>query len=141
MAEKKIALVTGASSGIGELTAERLCDDGWRVFGSSRNPQHETRFEPVVRDLGSSESVQRCVDDVLNATGHLDPLVNNAGSTFMGLAQEMRIADAKTLFEANFFGHARLRNAVLPSMQARRKGRIVYVSSLTGLIGFPGQAY
>lgn len=139
--QRPVALVTGASSGFGRLTAERLREKGWRVFGTSRHERDAAQVEMLVLDVSSDESARRCVDNVLRAAGRIDLLVNNAGTTHISLAEETAIDDAEALFQTNFFGIARMTNAVLPSMRARRRGRIINIGSLAGLVGVPGQAF
>ncbi|WP_420456111.1 SDR family NAD(P)-dependent oxidoreductase [Rubrivirga sp.] len=141
MPDPKVAVVTGASSGFGQLTAERLSDRGWRVFGTSRQQRDATRIEMRVLDVRSGESVGRFVDDVLRAAGRVDLLVNNAGATHVSLAEETALGEAEALFQTNFFGAVRMTNAVLPSMRDQRRGRIINVGSLAGLVGVPGQAF
>lgn len=139
--QRPVALVTGASSGFGRLTAERLREKGWRVFGTSRHERDAAQVEMLVLDVSSDESARRCVANVLRAAGRIDLLVNNAGTTHISLAEETAIDDAEALFQTNFFGIARMTNAVLPSMRARRRGRIINIGSLAGLVGVPGQAF
>ena len=140
---KKVALVTGASSGFGRLTAEHLLRDGYRVFGTSRRelPDTERGVEMLTLDVRSEESVRECVGRVLQTAGRIDLLVNNAGLLVtVGPDEEVSPEEAQLLFETNFFGVTRMTHAVLPSMRSRRSGRIVNVSSLAGLLAVPGQA-
>ena len=143
MSNKKIALVTGASSGFGQLTAARLACDGYRVFGTSRKPQAVSApsVEMLVLDVCSDESVQACVTELLQRAGRLDLLVNNAGQTHASLAEETDPAQARDVMETNFWGAVRVTNAVLPTMRKQRGGHIINVSSLAGLLGPPGQAF
>lgn len=141
--EKKVALVTGASSGIGLLTAEYLLREGYRVFGTSRRelPNTERGVEMFTLDVRSEESVRECVGRVLGSAGQIDLLVNNAGVLAVGPAEETSPEDARSLFETNFFGVTRVTDAALPSMRRRRAGRIVNVSSLAGMVAVPGEAF
>src|SRR4051812_20317344 len=120
--ERGIALVTGASSGIGLATARALRRDGYRVFGTSRKPMTETEqgVTMLVCDVTDDQSVQDLVDDVVRRAGRIDLLVNNAGIGLLGGGEESSAAQAKALFDVNVFGVLRMTNAVLPVM--RRQG-------------------
>ena len=141
--ERGIALVTGASSGIGLVTAQALRRDGYRVFGTSRKPMTDTAdgITMLVCDVIDDSSVQRVVDEVLSRAGRIDLLVNNAGLGLQGGAEESSIAQVKALFDVNLFGVIRMTNAVLPSMRRRGKGRIINIGSILGLIPAPYSAH
>lgn len=143
MTERKIALVTGASSGFGRLIARRLHHREYRVFGTSRNKDAvaDPGVEMLTLDVRSQDSVQVCVRTVLDSEGRIDVLVNNAGTTHLSLAEETGVDEARVVFETNFFGIVRMTNAVLPAMRARKSGRIINVCSLAGLVAIPGQAF
>jgi short-subunit dehydrogenase len=140
--ERGIALVTGASSGIGLVTAQALQRDGYRVFGTSRKPMPATAdgIGMLVCDVVDDASVQDAVDEVLSRAGRIDLLVNNAGIGLLGGAEESTAAQARALFEVNVFGTMRMTNAVLPTMRRQRRGRIVNLSSVLGLIPAPYNA-
>jgi short-subunit dehydrogenase len=140
--ERGIALVTGASSGIGLVTAQALKRDGYRVFGTSRKQMPDTAdgITMLICDVTDDASVQAAVDEVLNRTGRIDLLVNNAGIGLLGGAEESSSAQAKTIFDVNVFGVLRVTNAVLPVMRRQRRGRIVNMSSVLGLIPAPYNA-
>lgn len=137
-----VALITGASSGIGLATARALRRDGFRVFGTSRKPAANTSdgVTMLVCDVTDESSVQAVVDDVLSRAGRIDLLVNNAGIGLLGAAEESSAAQAKALFDVNVFGVVRMTNAVLPVMRRQRAGRIVNLSSVLGLIPAPYSA-
>jgi NAD(P)-dependent dehydrogenase (short-subunit alcohol dehydrogenase family) len=143
MSHMKVALVTGASSGFGQLTAARLAASGYRVFGTSRKAQtaSPSSVEMLVLDVRSDESVQACAAELLRRAGRIDLLVNNAGQTNASLAEETDPAQARDVLETNFWGAVRVTNAVLPIMRKQRGGHIINVSSLAGLLGTPGQAF
>ena len=140
--ERGIALVTGASSGIGLVTAQALRRDGYRVFGTSRKPMRDTTdgITMLVCDVIDDASVQSVVDEVLKRAGRIDLLVNNAGIGLLGGAEESTAAQAKAVFDVNVFGTMRMTNAVLPVMRHQRRGRIVNLSSILGLIPAPYNA-
>jgi len=140
--EPRIALVTGASSGIGLVTAKALWRDGYRVFGTSRKPMSNTPdgVTMLICDVTDDASVQAAVDDVLSRAGRIDLLVNNAGIGLLGGAEESSAAQAKAVFDVNVFGVLRMTNAVLPVMRRQRSGRIINLSSILGLIPSPYNA-
>ena len=137
-----VAVVTVASTGIGHATAKALQNAGFRVFGTSRRAAAE-RFDDVTMltcDVTNDESVAKLVDDVLAEAGRIDLLVNNAGVGVIGGAEESSIAQAQALFDVNVFGVMRVTKAVLPTMRRQRKGRIINMSSILGLIPSPYNA-
>jgi NAD(P)-dependent dehydrogenase (short-subunit alcohol dehydrogenase family) len=141
--QNKIALVTGASSGIGEATAERLANAGYRVYGSSRRGAQagQRPFEMLALDVTSDESVEAVVREVLRREGRIDLLVNNAG---LGVAlagdEESSIEQAQSIFDTNFFGTVRMTRAVVPFMRRQGGGRIINIGSLLGFIPMPYMA-
>jgi short-subunit dehydrogenase len=137
-----VALVTGASSGIGKATALALRDAGYRVFGTSRKAvaASPAGITMLVCDVTDEASVHRMVSEVLGQAGSIDLLVNNAGIGLLGGAEESSSAQAQALFDVNVFGVLRVTNAVLPTMRLQRKGRIINMSSILGLIPSPYNA-
>jgi NAD(P)-dependent dehydrogenase (short-subunit alcohol dehydrogenase family) len=139
-----VVLITGASSGIGRATARLLAANGYRVFGTCRDPaaRPPEPFPLLPLEVTSDESVAACVRRVAGETGgRIDVLVNNVGTGILGAAEESTAADARGLFEVNFFGAVRVTNAVLPLMRPRRAGRIVNMSSSGGTASIPFAAY
>jgi NAD(P)-dependent dehydrogenase (short-subunit alcohol dehydrogenase family) len=140
--KRQVAIVTGASAGIGEATARALHAAGYRVFGTYRKPP-ATRVpgvEYLVLDVTSDESVKALVAQVLDQAGRIDLLVNNAGVGLIAGAEESSLEQAKSLFEVNLFGLIRVTKAVLPIMRRQGSGRIVNISSVMGLIPAPFMA-
>ncbi|HEX9791698.1 MAG TPA: oxidoreductase [Kiloniellales bacterium] len=137
-----VALVTGASSGIGYATAKALQSAGFRVFGTSRRAvaQRSDGVTMLTCDVTDDASVAKLVDDVLAEAGRIDLLVNNAGIGLLGGAEESSTAQAQALFDVNVFGVLRVTNAVLPTMRRQGKGRIVNLSSVLGFIPAPYSA-
>jgi short-subunit dehydrogenase len=138
--EAEVALVTGASSGIGRATAALLAERGYRVVGTSRRPGAVAAprgVEMLALDVRSDDAVKACVDAVLARAGRVDVLVNNAGQALYGESEGTSIAQAGDLFETNLFGVVRMTDAVLPAMRRQGRGQIVNVSSLAGLVGVP----
>jgi NAD(P)-dependent dehydrogenase (short-subunit alcohol dehydrogenase family) len=138
-----VALVTGASSGIGRATAEALRDAGYRVFGTSRKtvPQSVDGIAMLRADVTNDASVAKLVDDILSAAGRIDLLVNNAGYAVSGAAEESSIEQVRSQFDTNFLGVVRVTNAVLPIMRQQGQGRILNIGSVMGLIPGPFGAY
>lgn len=139
----KIALVTGASSGIGQATAERLAKAGYKVYGTSRRGAQAGRrpFEMLPLDVTSDESVEAAVRQVMQMEGRIDLLVNNAGfSVAPAGAEESSIAQARSIFDTNFFGIVRMTRAVVPHMRRQGSGRIVNIGSIFGFMPMPYMA-
>jgi NAD(P)-dependent dehydrogenase (short-subunit alcohol dehydrogenase family) len=139
VAQERVAVVTGASSGIGAAVARGLAAAGFRVFGASRRAPAGPALgiEHVTIDVDDDSSVRGGVAEVLRDAGRIDVLVNNAGYLCAGAVEEVSIADAKAQFETNYFGVVRMSSAVLPGMRERRRGHIITVSSLAGLVPVP----
>lgn len=136
--ERKVVLITGASSGIGRAAAARFVAAGYRVFGTSRTPQqNEAGVEMLPLDVRDDASVSACRDAVLEAAGRIDVLVSNAGEMVFGPVEEVSLEDARSMFETNLWGAARMVNAVLPSMRTQRRGAIVLVGSVAATVAIP----
>jgi NAD(P)-dependent dehydrogenase (short-subunit alcohol dehydrogenase family) len=136
-------LVTGASSGIGQTTARLLAEQGFNVFGTARKPE-STRSGSVTMvplDVRSDDSVHACVQQVLSQAGRIDVLVNNAGYSLMGAAEETSLDEAKAQLETNFWGVVRMVNAVLPAMRKAGAGKIITIGSLAGITAIPFGAF
>jgi len=137
---KSIALVTGASSGIGKATAERLAAAGYKVYGTSRRGAQtgQRSFEMLSLDVTSDESVAAAVGEVIRWDGRIDLLVNNAGfGVAPAGAEESSIEQAKSIFETNFFGVVRMTRAVVPHMRQQGGGRIINIGSVLGFLPMP----
>src|SRR5881227_2241015 len=138
-----IALVTGASSGIGEATAERLATAGFEVYGTSRRGAQpgERSFAMLPLDVTSDQSVDAAVAEVIRQKGRIDVLVNNAGfGVAPAGAEESSIEQAKAIFETNFFGLIRMTRAVVPHMRRQGNGRIINIGSVLGFLPAPYMA-
>lgn len=138
--KNKIALVTGASSGIGQATAERLSMAGYKVYGTSRRGAQAGRrsFEMLALDVTSDESVEAAVRELIRLEGRIDLLVNNAGfGVAPAGAEESSIEQARAIFDTNFFGILRMTRAVVPHMRRQRSGRIINIGSVLGFLPMP----
>lgn len=149
-ANKRVALVTGASSGIGEATANKLVAAGYKVYGTSRRGAQggqggqggQGAMTMLAMDVTNDTSVKAAVDTLLQHEGRLDLLVNNAGFGFgPAAAEESSIAQVRAMFETNVFGVVRVSNAVLPTMRTQGSGRILNVGSGLGIIPAPFNAH
>ena len=143
MSDSSVVVVTGVSSGIGRITAEKFAMQGCRVFGTVRNiskTQPSAGVELIKMDVSDEESVKRGIQSIIDKANHIDVLVNNAGVTLLGAMEETSIAEARTLFDTNLFGILSTIKAVLPHMRNQRSGRIVNVSSVLGFLPAPYMA-
>src|SRR4051794_12755411 len=139
----RVALVTGASAGIGEAAARALVGAGFTVYGTSRKvapgeKRGGVAFLPL--DVTDHDSVAAAVREVLDRSGRIDVLVNNAGVGVSGAAEESSIEQARALFDTNLFGVIRTTRAVLPHMREQGSGRIINVSSVLGFMPAPFMA-
>ena len=139
MNSQPVVLVTGASSGIGRATAQLFAQRGFRVFGTSRQPEHDAPLEyaMIPLDVRSEDSVRAAVHTVLDQAGRIDVLVNNAGYGHFGALEENTIADAQAQFDTNVFGSLRVIQAVVPIMRRQASGRIISTSSVLGQVAPP----
>src|SRR5882762_478119 len=140
---KSIALVTGASSGIGKATAERLATAGYKVYGTSRSGAQtgQRSFAMLPLDVTSDESVEAAVNELMRLEGRIDLLVNNAGfGVAPAGAEESSIEQARSIFETNFFGIVRMTRAVVPHMRRQGAGRIINIGSVLGFLPMPYMA-
>jgi NAD(P)-dependent dehydrogenase (short-subunit alcohol dehydrogenase family) len=148
--QPKSVLITGATDGLGKALALLLAERGYRVFAAGRSAEKLARLdgiareknfalETVVLDVCSDNSVQSAIQAVLGKVDAIDVLVNNAGVNYTAAVEDLSMEDWRAQFETNFFGVLRVTRAVLPRMRERRSGRIVMMSSLSGLMTPPTQ--
>lgn len=140
--ESQVALVTGASSGIGEQTALELLRRGFTVYGAARRADRMSAIvdaggHAIAMDVTDDASMRAGVEQILAEHGRIDVLVNNAGYGSYGALEDVPIDEARRQFEVNVFGLARITQLVLPGMRARRSGTIVNISSIGGRIYEP----
>jgi NAD(P)-dependent dehydrogenase (short-subunit alcohol dehydrogenase family) len=139
---EQVALITGASSGIGKAAAEVLARRGFRVFAGVRRPMagdtpRADGITAVPLDVTSDEGVSAAIQMVLEQAGRIDVLVNNAGYGQYGSVEDLALADAQRQFDVNVFGLMRVTRAVLPAMRRQGAGRIVMISSVAGRLSTP----
>ena len=138
----RTALVTGASSGIGEDTARKLQALGYVVYGAARRTDRlqalaTDGIRPLTMDVTDDASMTAGVDRILEETGRIDVLVNNAGYGSHGAIEDVPIDEARRQFEVNVFGLARLTQLVSPHMRAQGSGTIINISSIGGRLTTP----
>jgi NAD(P)-dependent dehydrogenase (short-subunit alcohol dehydrogenase family) len=142
MAQDKVALVTGASSGIGEHTCRELARRGFTVYAAARRLERMRQLEQhgvrvLGMDLTDDASMVGGVERILSEQGRLDVLVNNAGYASYGSVEDVPLDDARQQFEVNLFGMGRLTQLAAPAMRAQGSGRIINVSSIGGVFYEP----
>ena len=138
---KQVIVITGASSGFGKAAAEMLCAKGHIVYGLCRREmQHDTiRYRQC--DVRDRERIKAVVDGIVKESGHIDVLVNNAG---MGIGGALELATPEEIdlqMGTNFMGCVNMCQAVLPHMRRERKGKIINLSSIGGVMGLPYQGF
>jgi NAD(P)-dependent dehydrogenase (short-subunit alcohol dehydrogenase family) len=141
----KSVIITGSNRGIGLQTVLAFAKAGYKVFATMRNPAQATDLIQKVKegslpvvlaamDVNSDESVNTCIDNIVQQNGPVDVLVNNAGIEKHGSVEELTMKDFKDVMETNYFGVLRCTKALLPLMRANRNGCIINVSSISGKI-------
>ncbi len=146
--QSQVVLITGATDGLGRAAAIYLAEHGYRVFAAGRSPEKRAALETAAQsaklpletlemDVSDDASVERGVRTVLEKDGAIDVLVNNAGLGYVATVEDLTLEDFRRQFETNFIGVIRMTKAVLPHMRARRRGRILMMSSVAGLISPP----
>jgi NAD(P)-dependent dehydrogenase (short-subunit alcohol dehydrogenase family) len=141
--------ITGCSTGFGRELAKLVLDRGYRAVITAREPSkildlkvgHEGRALILELDVTDKAEVAEAVKRAESVFGSIDVLVNNAGFGYVGAVEESEESEVRAMVETNFFGLARMINVVLPGMRRRRRGSIVNISSIGGLVGFPGVGY
>ncbi|TLY30503.1 MAG: SDR family NAD(P)-dependent oxidoreductase [Ignavibacteria bacterium] len=144
MREKKVVFITGASSGFGLSIANKLASEGHKVYGTSRAPakvKERVNFDMLQLDVTSDESVRDCIQSLLSRTERIDAVINNAGVAVVGAIEETTLEQAKFQFETNLWGCVRVTKAVLPVFRRQRKGHIINIGSLAGLVGVPFEGF
>ncbi len=149
--QQRIAVVTGASSGIGLLTTLELARNGHKVVATMRNLNKRARLDQFSADSGirgnievrqldvtDFAAIQPTMNGIAGDYGRIDVLVNNAGFAMAGFAEDVALAELRVQFETNFFAHTQVAKAVLPTMRRQRSGHIIMISSLTGVCAAVG---
>ncbi|MDP3312525.1 SDR family oxidoreductase [Lutibacter sp.] len=135
----KVVLITGGSSGIGKSVGEFLVNNGFVVYGTSRNVENYKNhpFKLVSLDVNNVESIVNAVNKIILNEGKLDILINNAGRGITGPIEETPTEEMRNVFETNFFGAIEVMKAVLPQMRTQKSGLIINITSIAGYMGLP----
>jgi NAD(P)-dependent dehydrogenase (short-subunit alcohol dehydrogenase family) len=142
----RVWLITGVSTGLGRAIAQTALREGARVFGTVRQPVQQAAFDALtpgraratLLDVTSPSDVRRAVDEAVAWGGTIDVLVNNAGYGALGAVEELTDEEIRRQFETNVFGVLAMTRAVLPVMRRQRRGRIVQISSVSGIVAPAG---
>jgi NAD(P)-dependent dehydrogenase (short-subunit alcohol dehydrogenase family) len=143
MSMSKVVVVTGVSSGIVRAAAMKCVKQGCQVLGTVRNAvnvQEVSGVAIIQMDVRDEASIERGIQTIIEKAKRIDVLVNSAGVTLIGAAEETSIAEAQTLFDTNQVGLVRVIKVVLPHMREQRSGRIVKISSVLGILPAPYMA-
>jgi NAD(P)-dependent dehydrogenase (short-subunit alcohol dehydrogenase family) len=135
----KVVLITGGSSGIGKSIGEFLHKKGFVVYGTSRNPEKvlNSIFPLLTLDVRKPESIRLAVAKIIEVSGRLDVVINNAGVGITGPLEEIPAEEIKNNFETNFFGPIEVMKATLPQMRKQNSGLIINITSIAGYMGLP----
>ena len=140
--QSQVILITGASSGFGKITAQMLSEQGHIVYGTSRKPSEDmNQVKMLVVDVTNSFSVCQAVERILLEQGRIDVLINNAGIGIGGALELATEEEVNIQMNTNFFGVVNTCKAVLSSMRKARKGKIINMSSIGGVMGIPYQGF
>lgn len=137
---KKVAIVTGGSSGIGSCVAERLSKQGYKVYEFSRSGKRREDIIHIDCDVTESEEIINAVNEVTEKEGRINLVINCAGFGISGAIEYTDIKDARRQFDVNFFGTTEVNRVCIPYLK-RSKGRIINISSVAALASIPFQAY
>jgi short-subunit dehydrogenase len=135
-----VVLITGASGGLGKVLGELLTSKGLTVYGTMRNTQGKEKdysFPLISMEATDDNSVQQCIDQIVEKEGSIDVVVNCVNQMFIGSVEEASVAEVEDLYRTNVFGALRICKAVLPAMRKQANGCIINMSSLGGLLAVP----
>lgn len=137
-----VVLISGCSTGIGRAMAMEFAARNWQVFATARKTSaiddlKAPNVETAALDVTDEKSIKACVDSVIAKAGRIDMLVNNAGLLLIGPLVELEISELRRQFETNVLGLAALTQAVVPHMIKKRSGKIVNISSISGVFNTP----
>jgi short-subunit dehydrogenase len=139
---KKVALITGASAGIGKETAKQLLLNGYTVYGLARRLKsmediRQLGAQTLRLDICDDAAIVQAIADIIRAETHIDVLINNAGFGSYGALEDVPLSDARYQFEVNVFGLMRITQLVIPYMRQQGSGTIINISSIGGKLALP----
>jgi len=142
MAEKPVVLISGCSTGIGRALAQEFARRHWKLFATARHPETLNDLKApnvdILRlDVTDPDSIRQCICDVVEKSGTIDMLINNAGLLLIGPLVELETEELRLQFETNVIGLAALTKAVVPHMIRQKSGKIVNISSISGVLPTP----
>lgn len=138
---KKVAVITGGSSGIGKAACAAFAQKGYRVYELSRSGSDYGEVRHITADVTDEFSVRGAIDTIFDLEGRIDVLINNAGFGISGAVEAESVEDAMRLFDVNFFGAVRAIRAAVPHMRSQGFGRVICLSSVAAPCAIPFQAY
>lgn len=138
---KKVIVITGSSSGIGETLANHFVSKGHTVYGLSRSKMEITQFHHIATDVTYKENVFASIQQIINEAGRIDVLINNAGIGMLGAIEDVSKEDLDKLLNVNLYGTIYTMQAVLPLMRGQQSGHIINVSSIASNHGLPFRGY
>lgn len=141
MNKNKVAVITGAGSGIGLATARTLAEKGYTVYNLSRHPAKEEKNRFIFTDVSDSSTINAAVEKIIGECGRIDLLVTSAGMGVSGAVEFIEEEEMKRQFEINLFGTINTVKAVLPQMRNQKSGKIICISSVAAVYSIPFQAY
>jgi len=139
MSSNGVAFVTGGNRGIGLAIAQRFAKDGFKVAISYREQKPNDDFYMVKADVTDSKSIDAAIDEIEKNLGPLEVVVINAGTNKDALAMRLEDSDMENIINTNLMGSLRVARRSIKSMIKNRKGRIIFIGSVVGLLGSPGQ--
>ncbi|WP_340063375.1 SDR family oxidoreductase [Ascidiimonas aurantiaca] len=136
----KVVVITGGSSGLGKAMGCFLHEKGYRVYGTSRDPEkynEKLPFSLISMDVRDKESVEKAIQSVLHKEKRIDILINNAGIGITGPVEEIPYEEMEAVFKTNLYGPVTVMKAVLPAMRMQKQGHIINITSIAGYMGLP----
>ncbi|SEA10525.1 SDR family oxidoreductase [Bizionia paragorgiae] len=135
----KVVLITGGSSGIGKSIGEYLTDKGFKVYGTSRNPERysNSKFPIIALDVNRPETITLAISEILKTENRIDVVINNAGVGITGAIEEIPNEQIQHNFDTNVFGPINVIKAVLPQMRKQNGGLVINITSIAGYMGLP----
>lgn len=138
---KKVIVITGSSSGIGETLANYFTEKGHQVYGLSRSRKEHIKFRHLATDVSDKQNVLSSMHQIIHETGRIDVLINNAGLGMLGAVEDVSKEDLDQLFQVNVYGVIYTMQAVLPLMRQQKSGHILNISSIASNHGLPFRGY